>query len=920
MRSGVVGLVVALAGLMGCPLWAMPLRQPQGIAFSPQGTKLAVSDTGNNRVLVFALTGQQGHLTAVIRSLEQPQGVAWLDEERLAVCETGKGQVVVFRLRPLSRQQVLSGFQQPVGVTAWRDWLFVADTQARAIVVLTRDGKLVQRFGSDRLGTISAPKRLALTDDGMLFLADDDGEVNVWRFEPKRCELVAHSPATVSGFWTCRSVRVVGSELWVLSAFSGEIKRTPLNELAKPRWFIFTGFLNGPERDLLAVHSGHRTPQGQPSRNSLFVNRSVPPVLALGRLGTPVSPVHDFEVALSTGWLAIAAAERVLLLPVDLSLPSRPTIQSHQTEAVVAWETPTPTESVAEFCSVGAEERWQRVALKGKRMRHRLVLRNLNPATAYRVRLVLPNSYAITDDRSPAPQATSFAFTFATQPPKGKKVILRVPVAVLVYADVVNADSLKPDAPPVPPVSRAYLDYLRHEVEKAQLFFWCNSHMVLWLDCDWFFVTKRITVGEKEPPQKDWRRDLTELLRLRGKSLDDYPAVVEITCERRWNPNAKRYEFVPSGGGTYGADMRPGSSHFLGGHDPAWLFVHEFHHQLDSQFAESGYPEYPFNHFSITPDGFADNFGEHYNGNAWILRYWHNGDLSLWFANRFGQVVLVDDADEDGIPDDCPAVPLDERRFGSNPTKPDTDDDGLSDMEEVLAFSWVWEMLVWPHEVNAQMRYVLPDPNHPDSDRDGILDGSDPLPLYPCEPVIRKRAINEAALWLSAEEDLTPVPTPMEFPRPLRPLSTKVFVSHDGERLWFRFVFNEPVALVHVQLDCQGDGYYVGADNLDVRVRPNWVAEQAAVDVSVNNAASPERWPFADKTVLSPDQVRVSVRRDRQTYGYELVIAVPKTEAIGLALRSGDQIGVAIYLQAAPNSPRWLSVFEPYRLVPLKLE
>ncbi len=918
-----IGVIVLVAWSFG---FSQPLRHPQSVAFSPSGTKLAISDTGNGRVLVFSLRGGQWHLTATIAPVDNPQGLAWLDENHLAVCEAGKvgarhaASLIVFRLHPLARQQVLTEFQQPVGATVWKDWLFVVDSQAKEIAAFTREGKLVKRWDSKRLGNIATPRRIALTQGGLLFIADDDGEVEVRRFDTERMDIAPHEPATLSGFWTCRSVRVFGEEVWVLSAYSGELKRTFVNDLAKPRWRVFTGFLNAPEREVAAVHSGHSTPDGQPSRHSLFAGATVPPVLALGRLGTPLSPVHDFDVAPRTGWLAVAGDEQVLLLPVDLRLPTRPRIYPSQTEALVAWETPEPAETILEFQPVGGE--WQRMTVKGKRTKHRMLLQDLEPGRAYRVRVLLPRCFAIADTRSPVPKAFSFAFTFATKPPKGKTMFLRIPVAVIVYADVVNVDSLTPDAPPAPPVSRAYLDYLRHEVEKAQLFYWCNSRMKLWLDCDWFIVTKRITVGKQEPSQMDWRRDLTELLRLRDKDLSDYPAVVEITCERRWNPRTRRYEFAPSGGGTYGVDMRPGSSHFLGGHDPAWLFVHEFHHQLDSQFAESGYPEYPFNHFSITPDGFADNFGEHYNGNAWILRHWHGGDLSLWFVNRFGQAVLADDADGDGIPDDCPAVPLDEKRFGSDPTKADTDEDGLSDMDEVLAFTWVWEMLSWPDKASARAKYRLPDPRNRDTDGDGVPDGSDPLPLYTCEPIVKRQSANEAMdkPWFVVEEDDAPFPTPSEAPRSVRPLRGEIFLSHDGAWLRFQFRFNEPVALVHVQLDCQGDGYYVGADNVDIRIRPDWAAEKATVDVSVNNAASSERWPFADRSLFPSEQVQATVRRDRLTYRYEVSVAIPRTEAVGLTLRSGDAIGVAIYLQVAPNSSRWLSVFEPYRLVPLRVE
>lgn len=943
---------MVLVALVAGNAMAQPLRQPQGVAFSPDGTKLAISDTGNGRVLVLRGKGARRNngvtewrLQAVIDGVHEPHGLAWLDEQRLAVCEAGKKCVTVFRFHSrgrVSRERSLTGLQRPTGVAVWRDLFFVTDADKHQAIAFRSNGQQLTSFGAegDGKGTLRHPMDIAVADDGTVFIADEgNGRVAIWHYDAAAEKAEPNEPYSLNGFWTCRSVTIVNpvssssrhpatSELWVLSSHSGELKRTALTELEKPQWRIFTGFLEGTQREVTAVHSGHRMPDGKPSRHSIFTEGQVPFVLALGRIGTPLSPAADFDVSPQANLLAIAKGDRVLFLPLNSQphtphpapiLPTRPQISATQTDAVVTWETPFPTETVVEM-SLMSNGKWRRIIVPGKRTHHRVLIRDLRPATTYRLRVPLYGCWEIADPSSPTPNPPSFEFAFATQPPKGVTSFLRIPIAVLVYADVVNVDTLTPDAPPAPPVDRAYLDYLRREVEMAQLFYWCNSQMKLWLDCDWFVITKRITVGKDQPPQKDWRQDLEALLKFRGKSLSDYPSVVEITCERRWNEKTKRYEFAPSGGGTYGADMHPGSSHFLGGHDTAWLFVHEFHHQLDSQFAESGYPEYPFNHFSITPEGFADNFGEHYDGNAWILRNWHGGDLGLWFVNKFGKLVTATDTDDDDIPDDCPAVPLDEKRFKSDPTKSDTDYDGLSDMDEVLASSWVFELL--PCDTNARARYLLPDPCNPDTDGDGVLDGQDLLPLYVCEHVIRRDGgrgtRDEGRRWFWVDEDLTVVPTPYEVTRPVRPLHGDIFLSHDGEWLRFGFAFNEPVPLVHVQLDCNANGYWVGADNLDVRVRVDWEKQEASLEVTVNNASSRERWSFPDKTLMLTENVRVTVRK--AALRYELVVAIKGTEAIGLTLQSGERIGLAIYLLAAPNSDRWLSVFEPYRLIPLVVE
>jgi hypothetical protein len=71
---------------------------------------------------------------------------------------------------------------------------------------------------------------------------------------------------------------------------------------------------------------------------------------------------------------------------------------------------------------------------------------------------------------------------------------------------------------------------------------------------------------------------------------------------------------------------------------------------------------------------------------------------------------------------------------------------------------------------------------------------------------------------------------------------------------------------------------------------------------------------------MTAENVRAAVKKNEADRKFELQVAIRRTEAVGLNLGSGSPIGLAIYLQVEPNSPRWLSVFEPYRLIPLRCE
>lgn len=920
-------------------VFSKSISQPQGVAFSPDGKLLGISDTGNNRVLIYRKVGSGWQNLVTIENLDNPQGLLWFKQDRFAICEAGKGQVLFYQVKGKeSRKEALvKGLKSPMGIAIWRERLFVTDAEAHKVAIFDMSdypsiSPSFKEFGKNgnAKGELNHPTGIAIAEDGTIFVADEgNGRVAIWRYNPSSDTAEPNEPYELPGFWSSRDVLFLKTtgELWVLNSYAGEIKRITFNNLSQQYWRIFNGFIDATQKDFSAVYSGHRTPQGNPSRNSIFRDGKIPPIFALGRLGNMYEPANSFDLSPSGFEIAIATGNKVLTLPLDarfrFQIPERPMVQASEREAIISWVTPTPAETKVEIARQD-EKKWKVFSISGERKKHRIVIGELEPSTGYLLRVPIPKAHEITDDDASLP-LNSFEFAFATSPAVGETSFLRIPVAVLVYADVIKTDTLTPDAPPAPPVSRSYLDYIRREIETAQLFYWCNSRMKVWLDCDIFVITQRINISKDQPGYDGngfWREkpleDLKELLRLKDKTLDEYPAVVVITCERRWDNGAKQYKFTPSGGGTYGVDARPGSSHFLGGHDPAWLFVHEFHHQLDSQYAESGYPEYPFNHFSITPDGFADAFGSHYDGNAWILRNWHYGDISLWFTNKFAKVVKAKDGDGDGIPDDCPLVPLDEKRFGSDATKKDTDDDGLDDMGEIMASSWIHETLVWPDDSNARAKYVMPAPKNPDSDGDGVIDGFDSLPIYACRPTI---STEENRLWFWIDEDTSDIPRPYPLPTLKDPLYGEIYLWQGGEWLNFRFLFNLPVPQVHIQMDCNADGLYVGADNLDIIVYCDWQDEsKTRIRADVTNASSTEKWPFTDPSLSPPaENMRANTRRIDEEH-YELVFSIKQTPAIGFELKKGKRIGLGIEVLAQLNSSRLLSVFQPQQLIPLIME
>lgn len=156
---------------------------PRAVAVAPDGT-VAVADTGHKRVVLFSFAGGEPRTAIVGREgaapgeLSEPVGLAWLDNRRLLVCDTGNR-----RLQVLDREgRALAVVPLP---GAWSD--FYSRPQA---VVLDPGRWLVTDVPGRALWLVEdgAPRRLELGPEGItpsglavgpgrLFLTDLQGRV-----------------------------------------------------------------------------------------------------------------------------------------------------------------------------------------------------------------------------------------------------------------------------------------------------------------------------------------------------------------------------------------------------------------------------------------------------------------------------------------------------------------------------------------------------------------------------------------------------------------------------------------------------------------------------------------------------------------------------------------------------------------------
>jgi uncharacterized protein (TIGR03663 family) len=117
---------------------------PRSVAVAPDGA-LAVSDTGHKRVVLFTYVDGEPRIDILGREgsapggLSEPVGLAWLDNRRLLICDTGNRRLQVFDRRGRALQEVaLPGawsdfYSRPQAVVLAPDRWLVSDVPARAL-------------------------------------------------------------------------------------------------------------------------------------------------------------------------------------------------------------------------------------------------------------------------------------------------------------------------------------------------------------------------------------------------------------------------------------------------------------------------------------------------------------------------------------------------------------------------------------------------------------------------------------------------------------------------------------------------------------------------------------------------------------------------------------------------------------------
>ena len=251
---------------------------------------------------------------------------------------------------------------------------------------------------------------------------------------------------------------------------------------------------------------------------------------------------------------------------------------------------------------------------------------------------------------------------------------------------------------------------------KVQDFYFRNSNAQLLLKYDpvyrhiippaeTFFRDYENEFGEKEVGGRIMARDLRKTLGVWNQEYD----LFVFTCGNGWNSWGGNW-----GGGSYGYTgmgmIMCSQVGNYGGSGTGFVTVHEVMHSVDQMYSYSGFQEYSSSH----PDGCS--YGWAGGGDTWSWCGTAMRPFTNYFKLRtpWKSTYVFRDSDLDGLADNDPVLPIDEVRMSSDPTKTDTDMDGLDDLKEYLVGL-----------------YYPSDANDPDTDKDGLKDGDDPYPIIP---------------------------------------------------------------------------------------------------------------------------------------------------------------------------------------------
>jgi len=463
-----------------------------------------------------------------------------------------------------------------------------------------------------------------------------------------------------------------------------------------------------------------------------------------------------------------------------------------------------------------------------------------------------------------------------------------------------------------PEAMQSELARTKFEMDEAARFYWRNSRFNCAFDYEWHAdFTPRLysSIAQADPPYFS-PNGCPAYDGLQEK----YDGLCQLCVLYVYDKSSGQLKRVKGGGGfTNGADA---AKHLCGwswwaatsadnvcGSD--WLQVHEFGHQVDSLFEQSGHPEFWFNHIALVEGNIA-RYGEHFDANAFILRRCPEAD---WLDLKWGELRYFQDKDMDGVPDADNWLTSRGLEVDPDPFSRDADCDGLTDFAELMASDG--NRLGHGERLHPMLKPC--DPYDPDTDRDGIPDGKDPAPMWPGLAAIPSARSGEQPR--SSKVTLVGSPDDLDFGVELSYVPDTWSDSENKNipgalsisLFWGKAGAPPPERDVKLMLDLQNNGWYMGDDNYRIILSSGTIKSIMRLV-----ASSAVEWPHEDDKAVDPAKVHLEPVSEPAPFAAGVRLTLTKDVFPELVTKPGTMLALNagvrkagepwFYMLADPNS------------------
>lgn len=816
-------------------------------------------------------------------SLSRPYGLAFDAAGNLLVTCRGTNLVVVMtrsgeRLREFGSDRLAN----PGGLCVLADGsVAVANTGRNELALFDREGRFTRAIGG-----LAAPEDVATAPNGRVYVADT-GNSRIAVLDEKR-EAVAFTITEVGEpgvkLKAPAGVAAAHGTLAVADTGNGRIVLLPRpDEPAKAAKPIAIAVEGGPPRALafgrggrLYAVCGHEVrgfdPRGKPFGpfTAALIRVTISVVFRPG--GLALDPQGNVAVV-DQHTARVFVTSRDLLTPEpELRLEPR-----DPTTAVLEWQSPSPQPTLVDYGP--SDDYGLQLRDPTPTTRHRAVLRGLEPSTRYSYRIHKPFEM-IPEASKPVPgfslrhqkkhhqrlfQANaSRNYTFATLPAQGTTDWASLPSIVLVYKNIRFPADKDGKRPPNRVLDDADIATLQSELETYRLWAWRHSGCKLNLDFTYVLV--------------DAERDHTALGDRTRTVLDD--ALKGVTAQGKdlhafWNAlvvGTHGWYAQYLDGTVAGSDYELGACFcgFAHATKPGWWWfpVHEHGHLIHSIFMNSEITTFAFPDAPWTMPG---QFGEDF---SFMAANYRRQPPRSWLTLRTSVIQTSADANGNGVPDDDPRVPLDEKRFGWTPAM------GGDCLTRLMA--------------------GIRTPGHPrgtDTDFEGKVHKLNEGELHWINPRIPKGRITlDGALAKGEWRELYSLPN-LTTPKTQRGLKARLFAAWDRGHYYFAIQSNRPV-IAGFDLDGANDGWFHGRDNLRLSVRPptagRTLEASGAIWDFLGNKINLHNGQHWYRDAYKPGDIRAAA--GEQDGWHVLECAVPARPDIGIAPGPRARFALRAYL------------------------